>query len=625
MNFLKNLLKKPSFYLLLIALVGGWFFFGRGGESTYYELTKVQKGDLARTVDITGEVKPDLRLSLAFKSSGSLEKLSTKVGTKVNRGDVLATLESRDLRFAVERARATVALAQANLDQRLAGETKESVAISEASLAQAQASYDKAVLDLELTKQRVQDEYRLSQIAYDKAKSDLNSAGSTADQTVVTARESLIAGMKSAIGTMRSALVAGDDIIGVDNTAANDNYENVLGIGSNGAFDTAEFRYASAKIAFTQTESLVNALTDTTVSSTVIAAGDQTKTAVEAVQSYLDQVQLVLANSITNAYLTDALLSSKKSAIDAQRSTVSAQLTTVSSLIESYRSALFGITTQKTQLLAAFQQAEANLAIADRNRTASVQTAETNMIIQKAAVNSAKAALELKKAGPRSVDLAGLRAALLDAQTAFNQASERLADAQIIAPANGIITDIVPTTGELVAQNSPVIRMVSTEGYGIEALVPESDISLIETGQDASITLDAFGEAVPFTARVVGENADQTKVQDAVYYKIYLTIDIGDKDVKPGMTANVTVKTASRSQVLTVVSRALRDQQGKKVARLVNGSKINDKEVVVGLRADEGKSEIVSGLSNGDTIVLREVSKDEYVKLSEESRLEIKK
>lgn len=616
-----SFLKKPRTYIVLAILIGAWFFWGRDSAAkTYYETVNVIKTNLTRTVDVTGEVKPDLRLSLGFKSSGPLEKLSVRIGQKVKRGDVLASLESRDLRFAVERAGATVALAQSNLDARLAGETKESIAIAQASLIQAQAQYDKALLDVELTKQRVEDEYRLAQIAYDKAKSDLSSAGSSADQSVVTSREALLSGMKASVGTMRSALSAGDEIIGVDNAAANDNYENVLGISDVIAKDSAKYLYEAAKTAFKSSEQRITALTTTSPSSTYLEIGGETKAAVEKTQAYLDAVQRVLNSSITNAFLTESVLASKRSTIDAQRSSVSGQLTSVSSLVEGYRSALYGITTQKTQIQSAYQQAEANLSIAERNRISNVKTAETNLAIQKAAVTSAQANLDLRKAGPRAVDVAGLRAQLQDAQTAYNQANERLSDAQIIAPADGVITDIVPTTGELVAQNAPVIKMVSTEGFGVEALVPESDIALIEVGQNAIITLDAYGENVPFTARVVGENADQTKIQDAVYYKMYLTIETADKEIKPGMTANVTVTTDTRNDVLAVPSRSLRDQQGKKEARKIDGSNIVSTEVIAGLRADAGLTEVAKGLSADDRIILREVSAEEFAKLEESKR-----
>ena len=625
MNFLKNLLKNKWTYIVLAAVFFGWLFFGRGGSnSVFYETAKAQKGDLVRTVEVTGEVKPDLRLSLGFKSSGTLDRVAVKVGLKVKRGDLLAQLESRDLRFSAERARAALAISEANLNARLAGETKETVAVAQASVDQAKASFDKANVDLTLTKQSVEDEYRLAQIAYDKAASDINSGGASADQSVITARVSLVSAMKASLGSMRSGLTAGDEIIGVDNAAANDNYENVLGLSDVTAKETAKYQYEAAKVAFKLAESSIAALKDTDPALSFTEAGDKTQDAIEKVQVYLDSVQRVLNASITNTYLTEAALSAKRSSIDGQRTAVSAQLGSVAGAVEGYRSAAYGVTTSKTQLEAAFKQAEANLSIADRNRANKVKTAETNVMIQQAALNSAQANLDARKAGPRAVDVAGLRAAVLDAQTAYAQASERLSDAQIIAPADGVITDVVPTTGELVNQSAAVIRMVSTEGYGIEALVPESDITIVEPGQSVEITLDAYGDSVKFVGKIVGENADQTKVQDAIYYKVYATIDVGDKDVKPGMTANLTVTTASRTGVIFVPSRALRDANGKKEVRLINGATIENTQVEAGLRADDSKSEILKGLAEGDRIILREATSEEYAKLPTDSRFEEK-
>lgn len=625
MNFLKNLLKNKWTYIVLAVVFFGWLFFGRGGSnSIFYETAKAQKGDLVRTVEVTGEVKPDLRLSLGFKSSGTLDRVAVKVGQKVKRGDLLAQLESRDLRFSAERARAALAITEANLNARLAGETKESVAVAQASVDQAKASFDKANVDLTLTKQSVEDEFRLSQIAYDKAASDINSGGASADQSVITARVNLVSSMKASLGSMRSGLSAGDEIIGVDNAAANDNYENVLGISDTTAKETAKYQYESAKVAFKLAESSIAALKDTDAPSVFADVGDKTQDAIEKVQAYLDSVQRVLNASITNAYLTEASLSAKRSSIDGQRSAVSAQLGSVAGAVEGYRSAAYGVTTSKTQLEAAFKQAEANLAIADRNRINKVKTAETNVMIQQAALNSAQANLDARKAGPRAVDVAGLRASVLDAQTAFAQASERLSDAQIIAPADGVITDVVPTTGELVNQSAAVIRMVSTEGYGIEALVPESDITIVEPGQPVEITLDAYGDNVKFTGKIVGENADQTKVQDAIYYKVYATIDVGDKDVKPGMTANLTVTTASRTGVTFVPTRSLRDANGKKEVRTIKGTAIENASVEVGLRADDSKTEILKGLAEGDRVILREATAEEYAKLPTDSRFEEK-
>jgi multidrug efflux pump subunit AcrA (membrane-fusion protein) len=212
-RFLKN---KWFWIISIIVLGGAWFAFGRGGnEGPFYETRKVEKGNVVQTVEVTGEIKPDARLNLAFSSTAPFESIYKKVGSIVKRGDIIAELQSRDLRFASERARATLAIAQANLAARLAGETKETIAI-------AQAQVDQATADLEATKLNVQNELRVAELALEKARVDFETSGNTSEQTVSASYANLRSALQGALGPMRSGLIDGDAEIGVDNTSAND-------------------------------------------------------------------------------------------------------------------------------------------------------------------------------------------------------------------------------------------------------------------------------------------------------------------------------------------------------------------------------------------------------------------
>ncbi|MEK9158646.1 MAG: efflux transporter periplasmic adaptor subunit, partial [Patescibacteria group bacterium] len=66
---------------------------------------------------------------------------------------------------------------------------------------------------------------------------------------------------------------------------------------------------------------------------------------------------------------------------------------------------------------------------------------------------------------------------------------------------------------------------------------------------------------------------------------------------------NVTVSTASRENTLYIPSRAVRTNSEKYVRVLV-GSEVKDMPVKLGLKADDGKIEVLSGLQEGDLVVL---------------------
>jgi multidrug efflux pump subunit AcrA (membrane-fusion protein) len=182
-------------------------------------------------------------------------------------------------------------------------------------------------------------------------------------------------------------------------------------------------------------------------------------------------------------------------------------------------------------------------------------------------------------------------------------------DAQIIAPTTGTVSEIVPTVGEMVAMNVPVVRMVGQDAPDIEALVPEADVVKVLLGQEAMVTLDAYGDNVKFKATVSAKDPAETKVQDAVYYKIRVLVDPAGKEVKPGMTANVTIKTGEAVDAYVIPLRGIRtNADGSNSVRvLVNGQPIV-KNVVLGLRGNEGRVEVKSGLNEGEAVIVGEPS-----------------
>ncbi|HVM90392.1 MAG TPA: efflux RND transporter periplasmic adaptor subunit [Verrucomicrobiae bacterium] len=604
-------LRKPRFWIptVIIVVGGGWFLFGRGGnKGPTYETAAAVRGDITQTVEVTGEIKPDARLNLAFKSGGTLQAVNVKVGQAVKAGDVLAELEDRDLRFAAQRAHAALAIAQANLSARLAGATKEDIAIAQAQVDQAQASYDKSLNDLDQTKQSVQDEFRVAQLALDAAQANLANSGASADQNVVTAYSALKSSLQGSTGPMRTALIDGDAFIGVDNTSANDSYESIIGIYASDALNRAKQDYPIAKAAETAAETAIKNFSATPSNDDLLAAADLAADALNKIQTYLDDVQKTAAGTITNSSLTDTALASIKATMSADRSAVSAQLTAVTASADAARTSGLSSKTSKDTLQNAYDTAKANFDIAQNNLTSKVQAAATAVEIQKAALGSAQAALDAKKAPPRDVDVAALRAQVLDAQTAAQQADEKLSDVQITAPVDGIVTDIIPNLGEQVTANVTAVNMVTQSKFTVDALVPEADIAKVSPGQPVQTTLDAYGDTVKFTGTVLAEDPDQTKVSDAIYYKTTMSIDTGDKDVKPGMTANVTIDTGDRSNVIIVPTRAIRENNGVYTVRVLENGVPREITVTIGLRGDDGKAEALSGVTEGMQIITAETT-----------------
>ncbi len=605
-----SFLKRKSTYVILALVVatGGYVQYRRSVSSApVFETAAVERKTLTQTVEVTGEIRPSSRIELAFKRGGTVSKINVKVGDQVKASDVLAELKADDLRFAMLSAQSALSIAQANYQARAAGETKESIRVTEAQLAQAQAAADKAVRDAEAARRTTADAVQQAVIAQQTAKNNLDNAGAIADQNVRNAYDSVKTQFLTALGPLQTGLTDGDQISGVDNTASNQLYGNALGYLDAGALDRSKSSYHMAKDAKATAESAVKALTSASSKDAIQAAGEKLQDAINAVQTYLTDVQKVLAASITNTVLTDTVLAAKKSTIDGDRTTVSSQSTAVLGALQTLKNTELTRTQTIDQLQNAYANASLALQTAQTNAEVQVKAADTNVEIQNAALAAAQAGLDLKKAGPRVVDLAPLRASVEQAVVAYEKAKLDLLDAQIVAPTTGTVSEVLPEVGETAAASAPVVRMVGQDMPDIEALVPEADVAKVALGQTAEVTLDAYGDDVKFKATVSAKDPAETKVQEAVYYKIRVLVDPAGKDVKPGMTANVTIKTGEATNVLVIPLRAVRTKEGdgKAVRVLVNGQPV-EKTVELGLRGDEGRVEIKTGIAEGDKVIVGE-------------------
>ncbi len=137
------------------------------------------------------------------------------------------------------------------------------------------------------------------------------------------------------------------------------------------------------------------------------------------------------------------------------------------------------------------------------------------------------------------------------------------------------------------------------------ALVSEADIASVTVGQIIDNTFDALGPDKHFTTTVLTVNPASTVISGVVNYKVTGSLE-KISEVKPGMTANMTIKVAEKKNVLVVPSGAIIDKNNKKIIRVINDLKkktYKEVEVQTGLAADGGLMEIISGLNEGEVIV----------------------
>jgi len=144
---------------------------------------------------------------------------------------------------------------------------------------------------------------------------------------------------------------------------------------------------------------------------------------------------------------------------------------------------------------------------------------------------------------------------------ALRQAETNLAYATIRSPVDGIVVSRNVDVGQTVAASfqTPTLFTIAQDltKMEIDTSVDESDISRLKVGQRASFTVDAYPDQ-QFSGKVVQIRNAPVVTQNVVTYVAVIGVDNGDLKLKPGMTANVSVQTLSKENVLKIPAAALR-------------------------------------------------------------------
>ncbi|MFA5841233.1 MAG: efflux RND transporter periplasmic adaptor subunit [Candidatus Paceibacterota bacterium] len=212
--------------------------------------------------------------------------------------------------------------------------------------------------------------------------------------------------------------------------------------------------------------------------------------------------------------------------------------------------------------------------------------------------------LKLEQAGATKEQIEAEIAQVKSVQASVDNVRASIGKTLIVAPFNGVITKVDAKVGEVASPNVPLIQVMSVGTFQIESFVPEVNIALIKLNDEAKVTLDAYGENVTFNAKVVLIDPAETIKDGVSTYKVKLQFSEKDERIKSGMTANVSIITFNKPNVIVVPGGVILSKDNKKFVQVKNDENIIEKEVVLGSISSLGQAEIVSGLSDGDLVIL---------------------
>ena len=246
--------------------------------------------------------------------------------------------------------------------------------------------------------------------------------------------------------------------------------------------------------------------------------------------------------------------------------------------------------------------ARANVSTVSSALTSAV-TAQRNA---QSALESSRRTLALKKAGTVQADIDAQAAQVKAAEADVENARSQLTKTVIRAPFTGVVTKVDAKAGKIVSPNTPEISMNSSAAFQIESYVPEVNIALVKVGDPATVTLDAYGEDVPFGAKVVSIDPAETVKDGVPTYRALLQFDSNDARIRSGMTANIVITTAEKGGVVSVPQGLVTEKNGKKYVKILEGESVIEREVTTGSVSSLGNIEILAGLGEGDVVIVSE-------------------
>jgi macrolide-specific efflux system membrane fusion protein len=182
----------------------------------------------------------------------------------------------------------------------------------------------------------------------------------------------------------------------------------------------------------------------------------------------------------------------------------------------------------------------------------------------------------------------------------------------LLSPENGQIIYLPTVPGQIVSTS--VSLMVMSDHLIVNTQVDETDLAQVKLNEDATIDLDAYPDQ-DIDAKVRRISFQSTLVNNVTTYEVDVWPTKVPIFMRSGMTANVTFNVAEKDNVLVVPSEAIQStsdgQSYVLMAPAKSGDKPTSQTIQTGI-TDGKQTEIVSGLKEGDKIVIKTFAAGQY-------------
>jgi len=563
---------------------------------TRYVLAAVEKGTLIVSVSGSGQVSASNQIDLKSKAGGQITYLGIKSGQAVKAGQTLVQIDSRDANKTVRDAKMSLETAQLNYEKLKKPADKLTLLQAQNSLTQARDALTKLKSSNANTYQSTLESKKEEEDSLKKAYED----GFNSVSNAFLALPSVITGLNS---LLFDKTLSGDKA-NLDWYADNAD----VSLSSTTLYRNEVYSaYVKARQSY-----------DASFANYKLASRDMEK---EAIESLIDETY-EMTKDISDAIKTaDNFLDYTQDYMVKIGRTVPTIVTTHQSTLSTYT----GIAnTHLTNLLAikkTIEDSKTALVNYDRDIKDLDQNDPLEIASAEQSIKEKEASLADLKAGMDNLDERLQKLTLEQKENSLQDARDKLADYTVSSPFSGIVAVVGVKDGETISSGATVATLVSHK-YIAEISLNEVDIVKVAVGQKATLTFDAI-EGLSASGEVMEMDILGTVSQGVVNYSVKIGFDTQDERIKPGMSVSAAVITDAKQDVIMIDNSAIKSSGDVNYVEMISGTvtpaMLADKtgvtsatapiqqQIEVGL-ANDTSTEILSGLKEGDTIIIRTVT-----------------
>lgn len=195
------------------------------------------------------------------------------------------------------------------------------------------------------------------------------------------------------------------------------------------------------------------------------------------------------------------------------------------------------------------------------------------------------------------------RAAVAAAQTQVTQARKAIADAVVVAPINGYVSDRPADLGEYVTTSSKVATIVRTNPLRVQIDIPEQAVSTIQVGQSISVSVSAYPDR-NFSGSV--HHVSPSVTPNSRTLSVEAQVDNGEGLLKPGQFVTVRILQPQSDQAVLVPARAVRTESGTSRIFVIKDGRAEQRLVQLG-QTEGDLVEIRSGVAADEQVATSNV------------------